>query len=298
MTKYSSSFSAVGNSSVLSIGDNEAIDITLTCSDWTDTVVKLQRALGGGAWENVESYSANTTKTIESPGRGNYRLSCTAYDDDAITYVLEDHNDTIKEYVTQDGIRAFAVSEEGILLDGDTDIATDIGAINSVSGLSGKVRRVGNFVEFDFTLDSVAMTHTDAAGTGSFASVKLFDFIAAGFQSIASIQDLSFLGDDLIDGDQGDMALVHGLGSVTADAGDGALTSTEVDIAAVSGTVTLSSYAATSTVVKGAGAAVVDGTSSAKDIWLNTSGTAATSEANGVLTVSGTIKVYGVLLSA
>lgn len=298
MTRYASTFSAVGVSSSLSIGSNESIDLVLSSSDWSGAqAVKLERAVGSGAWEEVASYSANFTGTIENPGAGLYRLRCSVYTA-TITYVLADHNDLLAQYTSQDGIRAFAVSEEGVLLAGDTNNETDIGLLNAVSGLSATIRKVGNFVEFNFTLSSVAMTHTDAAGSGSFASVKLFDFIACGFQALGSVRNLSFLGDALIDTNVGDMAFVHGIGSVTANAGDGALTSTEVDIGAVSGTVTLSSKAATSVVTSGVGAAVVDGIGGAKDIWFNTSGTAATSDANGVLTVSGTIRILGILLKS
>lgn len=175
------------------------------------------------------------------------------------------------------------------------ELAAAVGAINATTGLSVTVTRKGPIAQLDFVFDEVALTFTDAAGSGSSASLKLFDFAAGDIVPVATRTAFTWLGDDLIDGDAGDLAFVYGLGSVAADAGDGALTSTEVDFAAVSGTVTLSSYTATSLVAKGA-VAPVDGTTANADLYLNVSGTAATAEATGVLTVSGTARVIVALL--
>jgi hypothetical protein len=175
-------------------------------------------------------------------------------------------------------------------------LAAAIGTVATVTGLTCTVKRVGSWFKLDFTFASVAVTHTDAAGSGSSGSLKIFDFVEGAVMPLASRSNLTFLGDALIDTNAGDMAFVYGFGSVAANAGDGALTGTEVDFSAVSGAITLSAKAGSSpTLLKGAGTAV-DGTATAADLYFNESGSAATSDANGVLTVSGTYTLVGVLL--
>ncbi len=194
------------------------------------------------------------------------------------------------------------------ILDGVTATYTDLNRISSLgdaaaigavagSGVTCVITRFGGgFFKLDFTLVAVAITHTDAAGSGSSGSIKIFDFVQGAIMPLGSRSNLVFTGDALIDTNAGDMAFVYGLGSVAANAGDAALTSTEVDFAAVSGTITLSAKSATSaTLLKGVGTAV-DGTSTASDLYLNESGSIATSDANGVLTVDGTITLIGCFL--
>lgn len=179
----------------------------------------------------------------------------------------------------------------------DGAVVADVGSAPVVSGLSCIVTRTGGIAVLNFTFTSMAVTHTDAAGSGSSGSIKIFDFAPGAVQPLASRSDLTFLGDALIDTNAGDMAFVFGFGSVAANAGDAALTGTEVDFAAVSGTITLSAKAATSaSLLKGVGTAA-DGTATAVDLYFNESGTAATSDANGVLTVSGTATFVVALLN-
>lgn len=174
--------------------------------------------------------------------------------------------------------------------------ATLVGAVAAVTGLSCNIDKKGNIVTLDFTFTNVAVTHTDAAGSGSSGSLKIFDFVEQSIQPLASKSNLTFLGDALIDTNAGDMAFVYGFGSVAANAGDGALTGTEVDYAAVSGTITLAAKAGSSpSLIKGAGTGI-DGTATAADIYFNESGSAATSDANGILTVSGTARIIVALL--
>lgn len=174
----------------------------------------------------------------------------------------------------------------------DEAVVTDIGTVNTaVDGLTGGITRVGSLVTMVFTLDGVEIPHTDAAGSGSSGSIKLIDMEQGAFVSLASICNLGFLGDTLIDTNVGDMAFVYGVGSAAANAGDAALTSAEVDIVPVSSTVTLSSFIATSERI-GAGVSTgINLTASGGAFYLNESGSAATSDANGVLAVTGTITI-------
>ncbi len=172
-----------------------------------------------------------------------------------------------------------------------------IGAAPTVTGLACSVQRMGKFFTLDFTLTNVAVTHTDAGASGSSGSVKIFDFAEGMVTILGARMNLTFLGDALIDSNAGDMAFKVALGTAAADAGDGALTGAEADVCTISGTITLSSKAgALASFPSVAVLTPLDGTGTAKDIYFNESGTAATSDANGVLTVSGTITVAGVFL--
>lgn len=177
------------------------------------------------------------------------------------------------------------------------DLAAAVGTVNATSGLACTVSYgpTGTF-RLDFTLTEVSLTVTDAGGSGSSASLKLFDFVPSGVVALACRQDYTaFAEGAALTGGAGDAAFVMGLGSVAANAGDGALTGTEVDFGAATGTITLSGGTGAGTKFS-ATAGVLDGTTTAVDLYLNWSGTAATIDANSTISVTGTITVFGVLI--
>src|SRR5690349_17145968 len=184
------------------------------------------------------------------------------------------------------------------LLNGSaTDLASVVGAINTTSGLSVDIKydQSGSFA-LTFTLTAVSLTVTDAAGSGSSASLKLFDFAQGGVVALACRQDYTaFAEGAALTGGAGDAAFVMGLGSVAANAGDAALTGTEVDFGAVTSTITLSGGTGTGTKFS-CTAAVFDGTTTAVDLYLNWSGSAATIDANSTISVTGTITVAGIMI--
>lgn len=174
--------------------------------------------------------------------------------------------------------------------------AATIGAINATSGLSVDVNRVGSIFTLTFNLNAVSVTVTDAAGSGSSGSLKLFDMEQTAWTVLGCRQDYTaFAEGATLTGGAGDAAFVMGVGSVAANAGDGALTSTEVDIGAVTGTITLSGGTGTGTQVSGSLGAL-NGTGTASDIILNWSGTAATIDATSTISVTGTIQIVGAIL--
>jgi hypothetical protein len=179
-------------------------------------------------------------------------------------------------------------------VDGAT--ATDVGTVPTVTGLTGTIDRVGPFALITLTLNAVAVTFTDAAGSGSSGSLKIFDFVQGVIQPIACVTNLTFTATEAITAAAGDLAFVFGLGSVAANAGDGALTSTEVDIAASKAATMAANTIAVGTNATGAGTAI-DGTATAGDIYLNISGSAATSDANGTITVTGTISLVALVFA-
>lgn len=216
------------------------------------------------------------------------------YDAPAITTVAD--ADVVNLLDASAGRVKYATRKE--LVQGtSTDLATAVGAINTTSGLSCSIAYgpTGMF-RLDFTLTAVSLTVTDAAGSGSSASLKLFDFAQAGVVALACRQNYTaFAEGAALTGEAGDAAFVMGLGSAAANAGDGALTGTEVDFGAVTDTITLSGGTGTGTKFS-ATAAVLDGTTTAVDLYLNWSGTAATIDANSTISVTGTVTVVGVMI--
>lgn len=173
-----------------------------------------------------------------------------------------------------------------------------VGAVNApASGtLTCSVDKQGNFFTLTFALTAVRLTVTDAAGSGSSGSHKLFDFVQSGVVALACRQNYTaFAEGAALTGGAGDAAFVMGLGSAAANAGDGALTGTEVDFGAATSTITLSSGTGTGTAFSATPAAL-DGTTTAVDLYLNWSGTAATIDANSTIDVTGTITVAGILI--
>lgn len=184
------------------------------------------------------------------------------------------------------------------LLD-QTDNATIIGAVASPA--SGTVEcvitRMGPFFSLDFTLTAARISVTDGAGSGSYGSLKLFDFAQGSVRYIGSRQNYTaFAEGAALTGGAGDAAFVLGLGTTAiASAADGTLGTTENDIGTKTSTITLSGGTGSGT-KHTASTAVADGTGTATDLNLNWPGTAATIDANSTIDVTGTITVVGVFL--
>lgn len=183
-------------------------------------------------------------------------------------------------------------------VDGLASLVAEIGAINATTGLSAAVKRVGdNLYRFDFTLAAMRLTVTDAAGSGSSASRKLWDFPdgkqvipMGGFQNYTAFAEGAALT-----GAAGDAAFVMAMGSVAANAGDGALTGTEVDLLSATGTITLADGTGTGKKSSGPGGSGLDGSASGIDAYLNWSGSAATIDANSTIDVTGTIALFALI---
>lgn len=204
-------------------------------------------------------------------------------------------NDEIFKVTCNTG--SLTVDQAAVDDEDQTNIATLLGTVNqpTTGTIRCNVQRDGFFYRMDFTLTGVEIAHTDAAGSGSSASHKLFDFVQGAILPVGARTNLTLTSDTTMDV-AGDMAGVFALGSAAANAGDGALSGTEVDFAATKAFTLSSNTLAVGTNVTLAGAAGVDGTSTAADLYLNISGSAATSDANGVITVAGTISLLIAML--
>lgn len=181
----------------------------------------------------------------------------------------------------------------------DKDInASTIGAIAAqpTSGSYSVVtKRLGNFWSLKFAFTACRIPVTDAAGSGSSGSIKIFDFVEGGIHLVSSRHDWNaFAEGSALTGGANDAAFVIAFGSVAADAGDGALTGTEVNFGATK-SITLPSTGLNATTLTGA-QTPLDGTATAVDLYLNWSGTAATIDANSYIDVTGTAEFVGTFI--
>lgn len=154
------------------------------------------------------------------------------------------------------------------------------------------------FFSMKFTLDAAQVPVTDAAGSGSYGALKLFDFNEGAISILGCRQDYTaFAEGAALTGAAGDAVFDIGVGSVAkAAAADGALGGANDDDIGGEIAVTLSGGTATATLVEGAKSTGINGTGTAADVVVNVSGTAATIDATSTLDVTGTIEIVGVFL--
>lgn len=137
------------------------------------------------------------------------------------------------------------------------------------------------------TLSGLEVTMTDAGAAGCHGSVKLYDFPACNLLFLGGTCSLTLTAG--AGGISDTAAAVLAVGTATVGVDNATLTLTEADL--------IPSAAATLTAGVGTGAGktvtagvvVFDGTSTAKDAWLNIAVPDADSTANDTFTVSGTI---------
>lgn len=148
----------------------------------------------------------------------------------------------------------------------------------------------------DFGFTAARLPWTDAAGSGSSGSLKLMTFNEGVITLLGSTQRWTVVTDvgGTITTAALNMVGVIAFGTVAADAGDGALTGTEVDWCSTR-SFTMPSTGFSTAVIQAGVLAGIDGTTTAKDMFLNASGTAATSNANGSLDLTGYFSIWGVV---
>lgn len=160
------------------------------------------------------------------------------------------------------------------------------------------VRRFGPLFVMDLTLTAARIPVTDAAGSGSHGTLKIFNFAQSAISFLGARQDYTaFAEGAALTGAAGDAAFEIGVGTTAiAAAADGTLGNGVNENVGQAVAVTLSSGAGAGAIVDGAKATALDGTATALSLNLNWSGTAATIDANSTIDVTGTITVVGMLL--
>ena len=172
---------------------------------------------------------------------------------------------------------------------------SDYGALNQPT--SGRVTceavKDKGVARLDFTLTKARVPVTDGAASGSYGTLKLFDFVEGAFSFLGCRQDYTATVEgSALTTAAGDAVYVWGVGTAAAStARDGTLTGTEQDIGTKTGSITNSSGTGAGTAVDGAKTTALNGTATAIDLYLNWSGTAATIDASSYIDVTGTISV-------
>lgn len=180
----------------------------------------------------------------------------------------------------------------------NVDVATSVGAVNApTSGTTAVViERYGKLVSLTFTLTAARIPVTDAGGSGSYGSLKLFDFVEQAVAFLGCRQNYTAYAEGvLLDTAAGDAVFAIGVGTTAISAAaDGVLAAANRN---VGGSIaqTLSAGTTTGTLIDNI-AGSKDGTATAADLCLNWSGTAATVDATDYIDVTGTISVVLVLL--
>lgn len=176
-----------------------------------------------------------------------------------------------------------------------TDPISAAGTVGTVT--SGTLSVTGDasssFITLTFTLTAARIPVTDGGASGSYGSVKIFDFVEAGIAFLGCRQNYTaFVEGATLTTGAGDA--VHRLGIGTAaitTARDGTLTGNEQNVGNLTGAITNVAGTGAGTIFTGPVSAAIDGTATAADLYLNWSGTAATIDANSTIDVTGTITV-------
>lgn len=172
---------------------------------------------------------------------------------------------------------------------------TGIGAVNqpTVGFVDCAVTKDNNAIRLDFTLNKARISVTDAAGSGSYGSLKLFDFVEGAITFLGTRQDYTaFVEGSALTTAAGDAAFEIGVGTTAiAAAADGTLGNGVNENVGQAVAVTNSSGTGTGTAVDGAKTTALNGTATPIDLYLNWSGTAATIDASSTIGVTGTISV-------
>jgi len=152
---------------------------------------------------------------------------------------------------------------------------------------SAAVHETPGTIRTVLTLTKPVITMTDAGAAGCHGSVKLYDFPACNLLLLGATCDLTVLAG--AGGITDTAAVVASVGTTAVSTADATLTATEADIIpSTAATLTAGAGAAKGKTLT-AGVVVFDGTSTAKDAYLNFAVPDAGSTASDTLTVSGTI---------
>lgn len=197
---------------------------------------------------------------------------------------------TNKLYI--DDVEVTASAAEINTLDASAGTA---GTMATLTGVTSTTQRLGNKYISRFVFNAYSLAVTDAAGSGSYGAVKLMD-LPEGFISIDRCSQVytAFTADGT--GVTATAVFDIGIGSVLkAAAADGALGGATDDNIGGEIAVTLGSTSLPVTLIT-TPTTVIDGSSTAADIALNWSGTAATVDGNGTIAITGFVEVEWSLL--
>ena len=174
------------------------------------------------------------------------------------------------------------VRKLNLLRDAATSSAV-AGVANAGAVVDGSVGTIRTTLK----LSNQVITMTDATTAGCHGSIKLYDFPACNLLFLGATCDLTVTAGT--GGIADNAAVVAAIGTAAVSTADATLTTTEADlIPSTAATLTAGAGAAKGKTLT-AGVVVFDGTSTAKDAYLNFAVPDAGSTGNDTLIVSGTI---------
>lgn len=166
------------------------------------------------------------------------------------------------------------------------DAATS-SALAGVANAGAVVNETVGTIRTTLQLSGAVVTMTDATTAGCHGSIKLYDFPACNLLFLGATCDLTVTAG--AGGIADTAAVVAAIGTATVSTADATLTTTEADlIPSTAATLTAGAGAAKGKTLT-AGVVVFDGTTTAKDAYLNFAVPDAGSTGNDTLIVSGTV---------
>lgn len=285
MTTVNKSFTAVGVGPEVLIRHGQYFDYVLS-GTFVGTLVIEKSSNGGQAWEQITSKTAAASGRllIETPDQGhvNIRWRCTAYTSGTAVTSLSNVAQTLQEIKGAGGQTVAQVTEDGLSVTGALSVsgAVDLNAAitnDAGAGSAGHATitatEYGDGVTHKTVLTCVAtpVVFADDTGVAQYGGVKVYDFPEGLINTLGcSIDGALTLPAPFIDTYDGDVAL----GTVTATTG-ATLTGTEADvlqstpISQAVAKVAVCDAITIATALTESGGRHLDGTGTAKDLFLN-----------------------------
>lgn len=299
-TTITSSLSAVGNGSVILLrrGEEFSYDVSGT---FVGTWILERAEKSADNWTQVATGTSTSSGTVvvdvgTYSNHIRYRFRCSAYTSGTIVCEIDPDPRKLAEYDDDAGSDVFEINEDGAVFHKDGQNESDnMGTVPSAVASTCSVIHygAGSVIKSVFTLDSFPVTVTSVTTGNGVGGTQFFDFPEGYIRHFGTTADLSIAvtdQDDYTDGTpEGDV----GIGTVAPANADALGTDATDDDFGTATAFTMSSYAATVDIPPEA-AANFDGTSTAKNLFLNALVDAADidDDASDNLLFTGTITVH------
>jgi hypothetical protein len=273
MATMSVSFTATGNGGAIAIKRGEKFTYEVSGTFVGTWVLESSESLG--SWTQVATGTAAGSGTVEvaSAGSGelHYRFRCSAFTSGTIVTEIQEVANVFSDVVDTSGNQVFEVNEDAAVF--HKSAQTEVTGLGSVPAAVSSTCSVihygcGPYIKSVFTLESLPVTVTSVTTGNAVGGTQIFDFPAGYIRHFGSTADLSIAvtdEDDYTDGTpEGDV----GLGTVAPANADALGTDATDDDFATATAFTLSAHAGAVDLPPEA-AANFDGTSTAKNLFLN-----------------------------
>lgn len=179
----------------------------------------------------------------------------------------------------------------GVSVQGEGTVPTASGT----AGVTAVDTNMGSgFHQTIFILLDVDVVMTDAGAAGTHGSIQLLDWLAGNLLILGATSDIAIVSDAA--GLDADAELIASIGTVTTATDNATLTTTESDIIDSTACTLTASVGAMAGLSTSAELAIYDGTSSAKDAFLNFAAPDADTDANDTIILNGTVTITWVNL--